>query len=374
MRTTVIMSHGLRKLKLGVLRISRVINLNGIYISFGLEKNACRKFWRTPWYLLKASLNYKLEIHGCARIHGCATRYVCGSLTKFFQTTFHDFIKDATASGIYEVGKHISGCFICGVCIHKDVSLTRRLVVLATNNKPRTYTNFRSRKHRSAVLPFEMLPVNMTRLLPINCMHCACLEIMKRSTAIWRGCLTKLVQFRAFKLLIVDQRLQSYQWCISRDFRGRCRTLSQVNLWKSNEFRQFLLYFGAAALHGILPHGIWQFHSLSRLRAPRDFSVTTAPASSSTRGWWFINICQFTVRLQLCLMYKAWTHLTVLVNHLCILETSAAFLFKSFIHVIWVTITSKTCWCSRLSTYEGEGALTAVVQNNATLGRHKVTK
>lgn len=132
-------------------------------------------------------------------------------------------------------------------CVQKnDVNLNPWLVFLLNNSKPGTDEDFQSwrlEEHYMGISPSELLLVYMITLFPIDNMRCICLETVEWMPSTWRrGSLTKKVPVGAYPVRMVDERLKCYQKYISLDFQLQCRALSQVDLWKENEFCQVLLY------------------------------------------------------------------------------------------------------------------------------------
>ncbi|CAI6355029.1 unnamed protein product [Macrosiphum euphorbiae] len=104
-------------------------------------------------------------------------------------------------------------------------------------------TGFRTKnddEYHKGNTPLERLPIDMIKAVPIDYMHAVCLGTMKRMLKFWvRG--KQSVRIPNEKIYDADKELISLRQYFPSEFVRLPRSLNDIEYWKANEFRTFLL-------------------------------------------------------------------------------------------------------------------------------------
>jgi len=142
----------------------------------------------------------------------------------------------------------------CNTCKIEGEYRDHRMSFLGVNALLRTDNSFRIRsddEYHKCNTPLECLPIDMIKAVPIDYMHSVCLGTMKRLLKFWvRG--KQSVRIPNEKIDDVDKELINLRQYFSSEFVRFPRSLSDIEYWKANEFRTFLLYTGPIVLKGRL--------------------------------------------------------------------------------------------------------------------------
>ena len=105
------------------------------------------------------------------------------------EIVLHSIIADAPAKAMVKAVKQYSGYFGCDRCTQKGSWFEGRVIYPQIKNIVlRSDVHFRSQQqqqHRHGISPLSMLPIDMISTFPIDYMHQACLEVMKKLLYLW---------------------------------------------------------------------------------------------------------------------------------------------------------------------------------------------
>lgn len=120
--------------------------------------------------------------------------------------------------------------------------------------KNRCYLNeMRDSDHHVDISPLKELNVGFVSQFVLDYMHLVCLGIVRKIIYLWmKGPLSSRIS--AQSLSVVSVSLSDLRHSLPREFARKPRSLSEFNMWKATEFRQFLLYTGPVVLHGKIPN------------------------------------------------------------------------------------------------------------------------
>lgn len=109
--------------------------------------------------------------------------------------------------------------------------------------------------------PFCDLPIDMVKT--IDYMHQLCLGVMKKLILLWMHG-AREVRISVQQIEEISERMVELKSCVPRCFARKPRKLSEVNLWKATEYRQFLLYIystGKIVLRSILRQDLFEHYN-----------------------------------------------------------------------------------------------------------------
>lgn len=138
----------------------------------------------------------------------------------------------------------------CNTCTEEGEYKERRMAFLGVNALLRTNDSFRNKsddEYHKANSPLERLPIDMIEDAPIDYMHVVCLGTMKRLLKFWvRG--KKSIRIPQVKCDAGSIELENLKQYFPSEFVRLPRSLTDIEYWKENEFRTFLLFTGPIIL------------------------------------------------------------------------------------------------------------------------------
>jgi len=144
--------------------------------------------------------------------------------------------------------------FGCNTCTVEGEYKEHRMTFFEVNAPLRTDTSFRAKsddEYHKGYCPLERLPIDMIKAVPIDYMHAVCLGAMKRLLKFWvRG--KQSTKIPSAKCDAVNIELNSLKDYFPSEFVRLPRSLNDIEYWKANEFRTFLLFTGPVVLKGRL--------------------------------------------------------------------------------------------------------------------------
>ncbi|ODN01487.1 hypothetical protein Ocin01_05205 [Orchesella cincta] len=163
-------------------------------------------------------------------------------------------IADAPARSFLKAIKGHTGYHSCERCIDDGEWCSNRVVLSTTSASKRTDGAFRNMidfDHHTNVSPLNVLRIDMVSQFVLDYMHLVCLGVTKKLLLSWlAGPLGVRLPSRSVKK--ISEYLFNCKKFFPNDFSRKPRSLKDVHRFKATEFRQFLLYTGVTALHGIL--------------------------------------------------------------------------------------------------------------------------
>ena len=180
---------------------------------------------------------------------------------RMLAVTLKCVVCDAPARAYVKNIKLCTGYFGCDKCAQHGDYEGRVIFPEVDGIELRTDSSFRkqsNKDHHHGPSPFCNLDqIDMITQFPVDYMHQVCLGVTKKLLLLWvRG--SRDVKMSAGQLEQISGRLVSFQKCVPRCFARMPRGLAEIDRWKATEFRQFLLYTGKIALHGILRNDLYQ--------------------------------------------------------------------------------------------------------------------
>lgn len=164
----------------------------------------------------------------------------------------------------------------CDKCNQKGI-WSNGMVFSAHIDNLRTDQSFRNKvhsdHHKELSSPLLELPIDMIRSFPLDYMHLVCLGVMWRLIFIWIGKHYRTSsKLRSSDILTLSNIMNARKFWPSEMSR-RPRSVSEIDLWKATELRNFLLYIGCVYLKTLLPkyaykHFMLLFVSISILVNP----------------------------------------------------------------------------------------------------------
>lgn len=166
------------------------------------------------------------------------------------------FICDAPARSFVKQIKGHNSYYGCEKCSQKGVWMGK--VTFPSVNAPlRTDSGFKSmayEEHHIARSPLTDVGIGMVSQFPYDYMHMVCLGVMRKLIGLWvRGPVGNNCRVGGKVILEISNELLQFWKFLPSEFPRKCRTLAEVDRWKANEYRQFLLYSGPVALKNKLP-------------------------------------------------------------------------------------------------------------------------
>lgn len=139
-------------------------------------------------------------------------------------------------------------------CLEEGEYKEHRMAFLGVNAALRTNESFRARsddEYHKGNSPLEHLSIDMIKSIPINYMHAVCLGAMKRLLKFWvRGKQSTRIPLE--KCDAANVELNNLRDFFPSEFVRLRRSLNDIEYWKANEFRTFLLFTGPIILKGRL--------------------------------------------------------------------------------------------------------------------------
>lgn len=163
---------------------------------------------------------------------------------------------DAPAKAFVKCTKLCSGYYGCDKCTQKGQWSKdgRKVIFPDIHSELRSDESFRNatqKEHHHGISPFALLNIDMVDTFAVDYMHQVCLGVVRRVLLLWiRG--PKTVKISSLNVQVISERLIAMRACIPSLFPRKPRSLSDIDLWKATEFRQFLLYTGPIVLKGVL--------------------------------------------------------------------------------------------------------------------------
>jgi len=222
---------------INVPHLSKFVFTVGLYFSTDKKPDSIEEFLNLFINELLDLINNGIIVDGrIMRI--CMKQVVCDSPAKAF---------------LLNVNGHNSRVG-CNTCTVEGEYREHRMSFLEVNASLRTDRGFRTRnddEYHKGNTPLERFPVDMIKAVPIDYMHAVCLGTMKRMLKFWvRG--KQSVRIPNEKIYDADKELISLRQYFPSEFVRLPRSLNDIEYWKANEFRTFLLYSGPIVLKGRL--------------------------------------------------------------------------------------------------------------------------
>ncbi|XP_072751192.1 uncharacterized protein [Anoplolepis gracilipes] len=178
---------------------------------------------------------------------------------KLFQIRIRSLICDAPARAFLKccVGHNSRhGCEKCDI----EGKYINKMIFPCKSGQLRTKETFTKQvqeEHHKGRSPLLNLNLDLVNQFPLDPMHLVYLGIMKKLLILWvsKGKPSFKLSGRAINNL--SNRLILLSSYIVHEFPRKCRAISDLNRWKANEFRLFLLYVGPVSLINILPKQLY---------------------------------------------------------------------------------------------------------------------
>lgn len=159
-------------------------------------------------------------------------------------------VADAPAKAFLLNVKNHNGYFACTSCEVEGEYLDKVCFLdvsapLRTNNSFRLKSN--SEYHKDGFCPLIELPIDITKCVVLDYMHCLCQGVMKKLLDFWvKG--KKPIRVLEDKKNLVSLALFNLRKSVPSEFARIPRSLDDIDYWKATEFREFLLYTGIIVL------------------------------------------------------------------------------------------------------------------------------
>ncbi|CAG9763445.1 unnamed protein product [Ceutorhynchus assimilis] len=272
-----------------VLKIS--INIDGI----PLTKSSLSQFWPILGFLdsFKDSQPFPIGVfHGKSKPE---------NIQCFFQAFVNEF-KTVKQNGIHfnnsqfsvQISKILCDApaksFVLNVKGHNSYSsctkcqvegeyINHRMSFLNAEASLRTHTkvaNMIDEDYNKGPTPLTELNIDLVNDIPLDYMHLVCLGVTKRLLSFWvsghQG-----VRFFKEDLDLLNDNLESFRKHCVVEFARLPRSLKELDRWKATEFRNFLLYYGPAAVKNVLKEPLWShflsFHVAIRILVSPDLVI-----------------------------------------------------------------------------------------------------
>ena len=144
--------------------------------------------------------------------------------------------------------------------VHKRASGTGRVVFPESNCPLRTndqFLNLTDDGYHNGPTPLSTLSITFVCDFVLDYMHLICLGVTRRLLKSWISNGPLSVRLPARAVQEISSTLLSFSSYIPRDFVRKQRALSEIDRWKANEFRLFVLYTGIVALKGKLSEELY---------------------------------------------------------------------------------------------------------------------
>lgn len=177
-------------------------------------------------------------------------------------------LADAPAKSYILKIKGHSGRSSCTKCTVTGSYVNKRICFSQTDAPARSNEDFIAQKdrnyHHFSEKECELLRIpnfDIVKQVPLDYMHLICMGVVKKLLLGWceEPLREKVRILSASTVKIVSERLKYLADFTPIEFQRRPRSLDDLHMWKSTEFRQFLLYTGPVVLHKLLPVGN-EFH------------------------------------------------------------------------------------------------------------------
>jgi len=189
-------------------------------------------------------------------------------------------VADAPAKAFLLNVKNHNGYFSCTSCEVEGEYLDRICFLdlfapLRTDNSFRLKTN--AEYHKDGFSPLIDLPIDITKCVVLDYMHCLCQGVMKRLLDFWvKG--KKPMRMLEEKKDSLSLALFKLRKSVPAEFARLPRSLDDVEYWKATEFREFLLYTGIIVLKSNIKkeqynHFLILFVSVRILCSDNNFST-----------------------------------------------------------------------------------------------------
>lgn len=166
------------------------------------------------------------------------------------------FLLDAVAKSSVLYVKGHSGYFSCTKCTLSGVYKNDRMHFPETTFVKRTHDSFvlqSCEEYHTGRTILEKIPgIDLVQDIALDYMHLMCLGVTKKFIVnTW--CFGRPPhRLRSSDIIILSNKLISFQTHMPSDFARRPRSLMESKRWKATEFRQFLLYSGPVVLKSVL--------------------------------------------------------------------------------------------------------------------------
>jgi len=201
---------------------------------------------------------------------------------KVLRISIKQFICDSPAKAFLLNVKGHNSRVGCNTCLEEGEYKEHRMAFLGVNAALRTNESFRARsddEYHKGNSPLERLSIDMIKSVPIDYMHAVCLGAMKRLLKFWvRGKQSTRIPLE--KCDAANVELNNLRDFFPSEFVRLPRSLNDIEYWKANEFRTFLLFTGPIILKGRLKKQFY-FHFI-KLHCAIKILVT--PALYSTKN------------------------------------------------------------------------------------------
>lgn len=189
-------------------------------------------------------------------------------------------VADAPAKAFLLNVKNHNGYFSCTSCEVEGEYLDRICFLdlfapLRTDNSFRLKTN--AEYHKDGFSPLIDLPIDITKCVVLDYMHCLSQGVMKRLLDFWvKG--KKPMRMLEEKKDSLSLALFKLRKSVPAEFARLPRSLDDVEYWKATEFREFLLYTGIIVLKSNIKkeqynHFLILFVSVRILCSDNNFST-----------------------------------------------------------------------------------------------------
>ena len=179
---------------------------------------------------------------------------------KNYRVFISNVVCDAQARVFIKNTKSFSGYSGCDKCTERGVYYKSKIIFPLLNASLRSDASFAEMQdidHHRGPSPFSQLSIGMVSQFPMEYMHCVCLGVVKRLIGLWvTGPLHVRIGGNASQ--IISNALLRFRMFIPNEFVRKPRSLVDYPRWKATEFRQFLLYTGVVALHGIIDEQLFK--------------------------------------------------------------------------------------------------------------------
>jgi len=159
-------------------------------------------------------------------------------------------VADAPAKAFLLNVKNHNGYFACTSC-EVEGDYLDRVCFLDVSAPLRTDNSFRlklnAEYHKDGFSPLINLPIDITKCVVLDYMHCVCQGVMKRLLDFWvKG--KKPIRMLGEKKDSISLALFNLRKTVPSEFARLPRSLDDLEYWKATEFREFLLYTGIIVL------------------------------------------------------------------------------------------------------------------------------
>ncbi|KAF0701853.1 Uncharacterized protein FWK35_00035308, partial [Aphis craccivora] len=173
---------------------------------------------------------------------------------KIISVHLKQIICDSPAKAFFLNVKGHNSRFGYNTCMVESEYREHRMTFLEVNAPLQTDDSFRAKsddEYHKGICPLECLPIDMIKDVPIDYMHAVCLGAMKRLLKFWvRG--KQSTRIPSTKCDAINMDLHSLRDNFPSEFVRLPRSLNDIEYWKANEFRTFLLFTGPIVLKGRL--------------------------------------------------------------------------------------------------------------------------